>query len=298
MVAWNTHDYTPVATAIEQREIRRAAPIGRFDGLPPNFEPEALLGEGGTASVYRARWYPSNQVVALKVSRPDASPSMLRSMRREASLGESLNHTGFAKVFAFGRFFSRVWIAEEFIDGIPLHDLLPCLSFTAVRRIAVLTRIASHLEHLHSRGWVHRDVKGGNVLLARRGPVLIDLGLARRPQEPEPAGTLLCTPRCVPPEVVSGERYDHRADIFQLGVMAYELMCTEFPWVADKPLRTAIAVCTRMPTPFPEVVRPDLGLNRRQTKLLGKLTQSCLHRDPHQRPASARHVANALEALL
>lgn len=296
-MAWSLHTHTPVVAAAEPTVASPVRSDGRITGVPPSFVPVSLLGEGGTANVYRARWLPTGRMVALKVSHAQASPRMLACMRTEALIGERLHHAGFARVHAFGRFFDRLWMAQEVIDGVDLPCLIPSPSLTVPRRLSILARVARHLEHLHGQGWVHRDVKGGNILLSRRGPVLIDLGIAAHPGVPQ-KGNLLCTPRCVPPEQVLGEPFDHRADIFQLGVLAYELFCTEFPWTAEAPLATALAVCSEPARPFRAVLREDLAPSRVVARGLERIVKACLQQDPAKRPAHASDVADALDALM
>lgn len=255
-----------------------------------------MLGSGGTATVYHARWGARRRPVALKISRPDATDEMRAGMWQEAKIGEQLRHGGFARVLAFGRYDGAVWMAQELIDGVTLPALTPSPSFTGLRRLEVVARVARHLDALHAAGWVHRDIKGTNVLLSRRGPVLIDLGIAVQAGAPKPS--TLCTPRCVTPEHLAGVPVDRRTDVFQLGLLLYEVLATDAPWTVGSTRASAMAVATLPPRPLRSVVRKGLALSGRVVDALTVLAEFCLQKDPAARPDRASFVADGLDRLL
>jgi serine/threonine-protein kinase len=251
--------------------------------------------------VYEAR-DSHHERVALKVSLPELAPEDLGRFGQEATIGRILHHPGVPRVHEYGSFDHGAWITMEYVDGALLHERMVEPDFTARDRLDVLGAVADTLQHAHDRGVVHRDVKPANIVLSSHHPKLLDFGIAKvfniARTKPD---NLIGTPTHMAPEQLFGEDVDHRADIFQLGVLAHELFSGHLPWNGDHPVRIAWAVCYQDPTPVSRQLRADLEVPSEMVGPLERLVTSSLAKDPNRRPASAaefRHEVRALREML
>lgn len=226
--------------------------------LPPgtvlgDFEVESFLGRGGMGWVFRARQRSlGNREVALKVLLTRAMPEARREQfRQEALAASSLHHPHLAAVHGFGHEGDVLFYAMDLIPGPSLREVLERLAAQpalvgdpAVQRVLVerIAEIASALGAIHSAGMVHLDVKPGNILLRpgteaaagipSQGAVLVDFGLAYLPVEDGlgvSGGIQGATPAYAAPEQLAGVRNDPRSDIFNLGVVLYDLLAARLP---------------------------------------------------------------------
>ncbi len=205
----------------------------------PQFEILEMLGRGGMGVVYKARQLNLDRVVALKILPPvDAmSADFIERFRREArSLGK-LSHPNIVAVHDFGESNGLYYFAMEFVDGVNLREMIRTQRMTPAEALAVVPKICDALQFAHEEGVVHRDIKPENILIDKRGRVKIaDFGLAkllRRDQADHTltmTGMTLGTPRYMAPEQLDKpETVDHRADIYSLGVVFYEMLTGEVP---------------------------------------------------------------------
>ncbi|HWA28923.1 MAG TPA: protein kinase, partial [Lacunisphaera sp.] len=226
----------------------------------PELEILELLGHGGMGSVYKARQRSLDRLVALKVLRPglDADPSFAERFAREARALAQLNHPGIVTLYEFGRTpGGRYFILMEFVDGVNLRQLLAAGRLAPREALAIVPPLCDALQYAHDRGLIHRDIKPENILVDRLGRVKIaDFGLAKLaaptlPSEPhsaasgnQPAGApgpapafaltehgkVMGTPRYMAPEQRDRpDAVDHRADIYALGVVLYQMLTGELP---------------------------------------------------------------------
>ncbi len=205
----------------------------------PQFEIIALLGQGGMGVVYKARQIVLDRVVALKILPPaDAfSPDFVERFRREARSLAKLNHPNIVNVYDFGETGSLYYIIMEFVDGANLRQLFQARKLTSAEALAIVPKICDALQYAHEEGLVHRDIKPENLLIDKKGRVKIaDFGLAKLLRR-EPldmtltlSGTALGTLRYMAPEQMDKpETVDHRADLYSLGVVIYEMLTGETP---------------------------------------------------------------------
>ena len=271
------------------------------------------LGRGGMGVVYLAEQAGLERRVALKVLNPALSFSSAHKarFRREVAAVGTLQHPGIVPIHAFGEFEGTLYYAMEFVPGRDLAQTIRSLGQTPAgqrKRLGLLpnapfpvevaeliAQIADALEHAHSQGIVHRDIKPNNIVLGADGtPRILDFGLAKRVSDDSDAalgtltltGDLAGTPFYMSPEQTLGRRgeVDGRSDLFSLGVILYELCTGHRPFVAED-LQSLIAqICFSDPTPIhkrqPNIPR-DLGL------ICGK----ALEKDPKRRYASAKELA-------
>lgn len=283
-----------------------AAPVGpeptsASPGGPPILADRyvilGMLGAGGMGNVYKARDLELEELVALKVLRPElvGAPGVLDRFRREVKLARRVTHPNVARVFDIGDHHGEKFLTMELIDGESLGALLVRERRLAVARVAVLaSAICAGLSAAHLAGVIHRDLKPDNVLLDRGGRVVVtDFGIARAvaPGADRTATGLVGTPAYMAPEQVEeGVEIDARADLYALGAMLYELVVGEPAWQGSSVLGIAVARLLRPPLD-PRVKRPDLPT------AFAELILRCMARRPEDRPASADEVAGALAGL-
>ena len=271
--------------------------------LAGRYEIVALIGSGGMGTVYRARDLELDEVVALKVLRPElvAAPGILDRFRREAKLARRVTHKNVARVFDIGEHEGEKFLTMELVEGEALSAALSRSgAFPLERALAVGAAIADGLGSAHAAGVVHRDLKPDNVLLARDGRVVVtDFGIARALTDAlqgggasNSIGMLVGTPAYMAPEQVEARpEVDARADIYAFGAVLYELFTGNRAWPGDSPFAVAAARLLN-PPPDPRALRRDLP------DLCAELVLRCMARDPAQRPASIAEAGAALSLTL
>lgn len=204
----------------------------------PQLEILECLGRGGMGVVYKARQPRLNRIVALKILAPgrQQDPQFAERFLREAQALAKLNHPNIVTVFDFGESEGLYYLLMEFVDGVTLRGLLHGSKIESAQALAIVPRICEALQYAHEQGVVHRDIKPENVLIDKQGRVKIaDFGIARMlGVEGQPAHTrdryVIGTPYYMAPEQVEHPlEVDHRADIYSLGVVFYEMLTGELP---------------------------------------------------------------------
>jgi serine/threonine-protein kinase len=229
---------------------------------------ERLLGAGGMANVYQARDTLHGRHVAIKALSPLflTDPGYVERFRREAHRIAALDHPSIVPMLQFieqgaGLYVVMPLYAESLRDLLDRKQRLP---LNAVVRI--VTEVGSALAVAHSHGLVHRDVKPENILLDAHGKAaLADFGIARQATFKGNTGALTLaatglpvgTPQYMPPEVLRGTGLDHRADIYALGVVLYEMLTGRTPHVGPSPLEVAAVALTQPITP-PSQLNPEV----------------------------------------
>jgi serine/threonine protein kinase len=195
----------------------------------PQFEITECLGRGGMGVVYKARQKSLDRWVAIKILAPErvGQEKFAERFAREAQTLARLNHPNIVGVFDYGETGGLYYFVMEFVDGVNLRDLLREGRLEAKQALAIVPPICDALQYAHEKGIVHRDIKPENLLLDREGRVKIaDFGIAALVgTEGEPAGT----PPYMAPEQTARREVDHRADIYALGVVLYEMLTGERP---------------------------------------------------------------------
>ncbi|HEV7406384.1 MAG TPA: serine/threonine-protein kinase [Chthoniobacteraceae bacterium] len=226
----------PEATDVDFPDIGDRADVAR---RLPQFEILEMLGRGGMGVVYQARQLQLDRLVALKILPPsDAlSPDFVERFRREARALAKLNHPNIVSVFEFGEAGGLHYIIMEFVDGTNLRELFETRKLTPAEALAIVPKICDALEYAHEEGIVHRDIKPENILIDKKGRVKIaDFGLAKLLRREALdmsltlSGTSLGTVRYMAPEQMDiPETVDHRADLYSLGVVIYEMLTGDVP---------------------------------------------------------------------
>jgi tRNA A-37 threonylcarbamoyl transferase component Bud32 len=212
----------------------------------PHFEIASCLGRGGMGVVYKARQKSLDRWVALKLLSPEraADPAFAQRFVSEARALAALNHPHIVAIHDFGEAGGYFYLLMEYVDGVNLRQLLQTKRLTPAEALAIVPPVCDALQCAHDRGIVHRDIKPENLLIDRSGTVKIaDFGIARMMAEPSaaedaPGLTRSCcaaptlatgTPDYAAPEQLACAATDHRADIYSLGVVLYEMLTGERP---------------------------------------------------------------------
>jgi serine/threonine-protein kinase len=268
--------------------------IGRLvDG---RYEIVARVARGGMATVYRAHDSRLNREIALKVMHPhlaegEQAASFRQRFEREARSAAGLQHHGVVAVYDQGTDGDMRYLTMEYVPGTNLRQLIRDGSLTLRRSFAILDVVLSALAAAHAKEIVHRDIKPENVLLeAGTGrPKVADFGLARAVSEVSntTTGTVLGTVAYLAPETISTGHVDMRADVYAVGILAFEMFTGRLPHEGEGPIQVAYAHVNSDVPPV-SAFAGHLG------RPLDLLVRSLTARDPDRRP---RDAAMALDAL-
>ena len=246
----------------------------------PQLEILELIGKGGMGAVYKARQKELDRIVALKILPPGIGEDAAFAERftREAKALARLNHPGIVTVHDFGRADGLFYFLMEYVDGVNLRQLLAGGRISAREALAIVPQICDALQFAHDQGIVHRDIKPENILMDRRGRVKVaDFGLAKivgqasrlsqiseqsTPQGGQEtmetgatpalrdltdAGKTMGTPQYMSPEQVEAPgEVDHRADIYALGVVFYQMLTGELPGKKIEPPSKKVQIDVRL----------------------------------------------------
>ncbi len=205
----------------------------------PQLEIIELLGSGGMGAVYKVRQKSLDRLAALKLLNPRLAgdPTFQERFTREAKLMARLVHPNIAMIFEFGREGEFYYLLMELVDGVNLRAAIRNKTITPSEALKIVPQICDALQYAHDHGVIHRDIKPENILVNRDGHVkLVDFGLAKLNAsvagQPSLTGTqqIMGTMNYMAPEQWERpSQIDHRADIFSLGVVFYELLTGELP---------------------------------------------------------------------
>ena len=263
---------------------------------------ERELGGGGMSRVFVANETRLNRKVVIKVLSPELAAGVnVERFEREIQLAASLQQANIVPIISAGDTKGYPYYTMPFVEGKSLRARLNeegALPISTV--VSVLRDVARALAYSHERSVVHRDIKPDNVLLSGGTAVVTDFGIAkaisaaRTDQESgtlTQLGTSLGTPAYMSPEQAAGDPLvDHRADIYSLGCMAYELLTGKPPFADRAPARMLAAHISETPTQV-SALRPDTPA------MLDQLVMRCLEKDPAARPQSGAEVVQTLESI-
>jgi formylglycine-generating enzyme required for sulfatase activity/tRNA A-37 threonylcarbamoyl transferase component Bud32 len=251
------------------------------------------LGSGGFAVVFLVRDLLLKRSLAVKVLLPAiASTTTVERFRREGEAIAGLSHPNIVPLHFVGGRDDLVYLAMACVDGGSLADRLSRETRLPIADTTrILSEVASALAHAHKRGIIHRDIKPHNVLLdAESGRALLtDFGIARVSDATSitSSGMVVGTPAYLAPEQVTGDPIDHRADLYALGIMAYEMLAGRQPFDAPTAAGT---IMKRLGGPPPPVTQ----LRAEVPQWLQKVIDGCLATDPADRYQSAADIVRAL----
>jgi serine/threonine protein kinase len=257
---------------------------------------ETPVARSGMASIYRAIDVRDNRTVALKIPHPDleADPILSDRFKREAGIGEKLNHPNVMRVFG-GEGRSRVYMVMEWCQGRLLRQIMDEGRLSHDRAIRIAIGVLEALDYIHANGVVHRDLKPENIMVDEEDNIkLIDFGIAsdsaaRRLTYANFTATL-GTPNYISPEQVKGKRGDGRSDIYSMGVILYEMLSGRLPFSGPSPMAAMNDRLLNHPMP-PSVADPSIPPQ------LQEVLYRALERDPRNRYATAHEFVHDLQHL-
>ncbi len=254
---------------------------------------EAELGSGAMGTVFLARHVKVGRAFAIKLLHTHLSSNamMCERFQREAQLAGRLHHPNCTSIIDVGTHDGRAFIVMELEEGKSLASML--VDEPARMRanaFALLRQLCDGLDHAHSLGLIHRDLKPDNIIVESDGTArIVDFGIAllEGPQSDARltgAGMILGTPQYIAPEVSMGHDYDHRVDLFALGVLTYEIFTGELPFRGSGV--DAVLASISAPTPVMNV-----------DPLIQAFTHKLMAKKPAARPSSARHARELLDLI-
>jgi len=253
-----------------------------------------VLGRGGMATTYLGLRRRDRLPVAVKVPHPHIlrDASSRERFLREGRLGATLHHPNIVRIFEAGQGGDRPFIAMELLEGQSLEDRIREGRLPLRETVEILRGIAEALDYAHMKGVVHRDLKPENIWITRKGVVkVMDYGIAHltAQQGLTMDGTYLGTPYYSAPELVKG-RFDHRSDLYSLGIILYRLLTGRLPFTGKTPFELFDQHRSEPLPPIPE----ELQLPRAVLDILKRLTA----KDPQDRFPSAEKLLVSIRAVL
>jgi len=257
--------------------------------LPLRYEVLTRVGEGGMGIVYKARDRETNEIVALKVLKPEiaSSSTLMEGFRNELRVARKITHKNVCRIFDFTRTTEAAFISMEFVVGESLRQVLDRFGALGFRKgVKIADQMCDGLREAHSQGIVHCDLKPDNFMIDSAGNVkLMDFGLAHLVREK--STVVLGTPSYMAPEQTRGEIVDQRADIYSMGLVLFEIFTGSPAFTGDTPMLVALKQVQEEP-PDPRQIEDLLPDN------VSAAILRCLEKDPEKRFQSVEALQSAL----
>lgn len=267
--------------------------IGRYEILKE-------IGQGGQSTAYKAKDPKINRIVAIKRMRSQVGvetslqQEFIARFVREAQAAGRLSHPNIAVIYDVGDDNGEPYIAMEYIDGEHLGAILEREFPLQLSRIVdVFCQLCDGLDYAHKNQIIHRDIKPANVMLTKDGQVkIVDFGIAKLSSSNlTQTGYILGTPSYMSPELIMGRAIDHRSDIFSVGVMLYETLAGQLPFVGHNPTTVIYKIVNEQLPPL-FVQRPDLPAR------LEMIVNKALAKGPEQRYQNCMDLAHDLKQIV
>jgi hypothetical protein len=309
----------PVATAVEAKDQpSRAEPRGTtastsksgntskkttrrplLEGTFGPFDIEGEIARGGVGAVFRAKERATGRQIALKVliEGAEAGDAERERFQRECETAKALSLPGMVQVYMVGEHDGRPYMAMELVNGRSLDKVIAEKSLSVNDCLVLMKSVAETIGALHEAGYVHRDVKPGNILIDSFGsPKVADFGLVKSLDEITrlTASGLVCgTPAYMAPEQARGDgkAIDPRSDVWALGAVLYEMLTSHPPFRAENALRLMLKITKDQPI-------PPRQLNLKVPQDVHYIVMKCLEKSPEKRYANAREMAGDITRFL
>lgn len=265
----------------------------RLDG---RYEIKEIIGVGGMANVYKAVDITDNKVVAVKILREEymANEEFSRMFKNESKAIAVLSHPNIVKVYDV-IFTDKIQsIVMEYIDGITLKEYIDQQKVLRWKEAVYFTvQILRALQHAHSKGIVHRDIKPHNIMLLSDGTVkMMDFGIARfaRSEGRTASDKAIGSVHYISPEQAQGGVIDEKTDIYSVGIMLFEMLTGQLPFEADTPVSVAIKQIQSQAV-LPTSINPSIP------KGLEEITMKAMQKDPAKRYQSATEMLQDIDTF-
>jgi serine/threonine protein kinase len=272
------------------REIERGTILfGRYEVIEE-------IGSGGMGSVYRVVDQQINEVMALKIIRPDIAmdSEVIERFTQELKTARKIAHRNVCRMFDIGEDEGTHYITMEYVTGEDLRSLVRRIGqMTVAKTIDIAKQICAGLAEAHAVGVIHRDLKPQNIMIDRNGNVkIMDFGIARfvRTKGITTTGTVIGTPEYMSPEQAEGKGVDQRSDIYSLGVVLFEAATGAVPFEGETPL--SVAMKHKL-----EAVPDPRRFNAQIPADLSGLILKCLEKEKEDRYQTVAEIISDLESI-
>lgn len=247
---------------------------------------DSIVGKGGMGCVYYGRDLNLNREVAIKILHPGLAidPEYEKRFVREARNMANINHRNIVQVYYAGRAGDILFMAMEFVKGVPLNTYITTKKPDVNECVNIITQVCSALKAAHAQGVVHRDIKPTNIMITSEGDVkVMDFGIAKSSfdrNQLTKTGEFWGTPEYASPEQCTTTKIDQRSDIYSLGVVFYEMLTGTVPHTAETPLALFRKIAEEQPA-NPTLLNPQVPKSveaivlRMMEKDLTKRYQNC-----------------------
>ncbi|MBI1368203.1 MAG: protein kinase [Planctomycetes bacterium] len=265
----------------------------------PGYHILEKLGEGAMAKVYKAKQLSLDRTVAIKVlpRRAHHDPAFVERFYAEGRAAAKLNHPNIVQAIDVGQAGERHYFVMEYVEGRTVSEQMEKIGrYDEAEGLRVIIQVAEALNHAHTKGFIHRDVKTKNIMLAKDGVAkLADMGLAREVSDREAAeaeaGKAFGTPYYISPEQIRGDvDIDFRCDIYGLGATFYHMLTGRVPFSGKTPSEVMRKHLKEAPKP-PDHINPELSAG------VSEIIEVMMAKDRKKRYASTGHLLDDLRAV-
>jgi serine/threonine protein kinase/Flp pilus assembly protein TadD len=254
------------------------------------------LGTGGMGTVYRALDTKIDEEIAVKLIKPEiaADSKTIERFRNEMKLTRQIPHRNVCRMHDLGEAEGTCYITMEYVSGEDLKSFIRrSEQLTVSKTISIAKQICEGLDEAHRLGVVHRDLKSSNIMIDKDGNVrIMDFGIARslKKKDETGAGVMVGTPEYMSPEQVESADVDHRADIYSLGIIIFEMLTGKVPFQGQTPVSIALMHRKAQP-PNPRGINPEIP------EELNSFILKCLEKNKEKRYQSARETFDTLKRV-
>ena len=259
---------------------------------------EQKIGQGGMGAVYKAKKISTQEAVAIKLLPQELGldDSLVKRFHREAETLAMIDSPYVSRVIENGQHGNRHFFVMEYVEGTTLsHVIRECSTIPPTKAVAIISQCCQGLWAAGKHGIVHRDIKPGNIMIAKDGTArLMDFGLVLLTRDDHDltkltqTGLVIGTVRYLSPEQARGEHCDHRSDIYSIGIVLFEMLTGQLPYQASD-VPGMLQHHLKTPAPRPSFVKADIPPH------MDRAVLRCLNKDPNGRYQSAMDMVRELE---
>ncbi len=255
------------------------------------YQIQKILAKGGMATIYIALQKSLQRQVAIKILNPRLGEKILTLFLDESRILASLKHPNILPIYDVGRVGIHFYHSMEYLDGGDLETKIK-KGLDSYNALEIMIELSDALALVHKKGLVHGDIKPANIVFRKGGcPVLVDFGISRsvstRHSQSKKTHDIMASPSYAAPELMQGQNFDHKADIYSLGIMLYEMLVGKKPYQGNSHVQI-VANSIRQPIP----ILPN------QFKSLQKLLDYMLAKDHQKRIADVNMVSSYIKNFL